>query len=69
MDESNDPPPIKRLNGKITRTEELNLAKGTHCEVLVGLWDKGGEEAGRGKVDPEKVRFGLVNSTPLSPLL
>ena len=69
MNESSDPPPVKRLNGKITRTGDLPFAGGTYCEVWVGLWDKGGEEAGREKADPEKVSLGLADSTPLTPAL
>ena len=67
MDESSDPPPVKQLNGKITREGELAFAGGTYCEVWIGLWDKGSEEAGREKADPEKVILGHVDSTPLTP--
>ena len=48
-------PSIKKLNGKVTRNEELPFAEGTYYEVWIGLWDKGGEEVGREKTDPEKV--------------
>ena len=67
LDESSEPPPVKRLDGKITRKGELAFAGGTYCEVWVGMWDKGGEEAGREKADPEKVGLGRVDSTPLTP--
>jgi len=61
-----DPPPVKRLDGKITREGELAFGGGTHCEVWVGLWEKGGKESGREKVDPEKVSLGLTTSALLT---
>ena len=64
LDESSEPPPVKRLDGKITKKGELAFAGGTYCEVWVGLWDKGGEEAGREKSDPEKVSLGLATFCP-----
>jgi len=66
LDESSDPPPVKRLDGKITREGELPFGGGTHCEVWVGLWDKGGKQSGREKVDPEKVSLGFTTSALLT---
>jgi len=47
---------VKRLDGEVTRLEEIAFAGGEHCEVWVGEWRKGGsgEVSGR-KVDVEKV--------------
>ena len=60
-----DPPPVKRLNGNITKRGDLPFAGGTYCEVWVGSWDKGGE-AGREGGGPEKVSVGLVTLTLLT---
>ena len=63
-DELDEPLP-KRLDGKVTKKGVLAFAGGTYCEVWVGLWDKGGEEAGRERADPEKVGLILTTLTPL----
>jgi hypothetical protein len=72
--EVNEAPPVKQLDGEITRLEEIPFAGGTYCEVWVGRWVKevgtekpGGREAGREKTggektDGEKVSFNLVTS-------
>ena len=60
--ESSEPPHIKRLDGRITRMGELAFAGGTYCEVWVGRWDKGGEEAGREKGGAEKVSLSFAVS-------
>jgi len=63
LDESSKPPPVKRLDGKVTKKGELAFAGGTYCEVWVGLWDNGGgEEIGVEKADPEKVGLSLATS-------
>lgn len=65
--EISEPPPVKRLDGKVTRNGELAFARGTYCDVWVGLWDKGGrEEVGSEKVDPEKVSLSFTTSTLLT---
>jgi len=64
--EPSTPPPVKVLDGKVTRKGELAFAGGTYCEVWVGLWDKGGgEEAGRDKADGEKEKV----SSGLTPVI
>ena len=68
--EADEPPPIKRLDGEVTRLGDMPFAGGMYCEVWVGRWVKsanngsgegiGGEEVrgkgvSEGKVDVEKV--------------
>lgn len=78
--ETNKPPPVKRLDGEVKRQGEMAFSGGMHCEVWIGIWDKGGGEKGRGeetsgekvggkrmdgeKMDSEKVSLSLVPSTP-----
>ena len=58
-----EPPPVKRLNGEVTRRGELPYAGGTYCEVWIGYWNKGGrEEVWREKADPEKVGLSFTTS-------
>ncbi|KAF9653023.1 kinase-like protein [Thelephora ganbajun] len=49
--EVNEAPPVKRLDGEVTRLGEIAFAGGLCCEVWIGRWEKGGGE----KVDVEKV--------------
>lgn len=56
--EGNEPPPIRRLDGEITRLEDIAFAGGTYCEVWVGRWVKGGGE-------DEKVSLSLTTSVLL----
>lgn len=76
--ETNQPPPVRKLNGEVARQEEMAFVAGPHCEVWIGLWGKGGgvkdstEGTGGGKVggegvegensDVEKVNPGLITS-------
>ena len=48
--EANEAPPVKRLDGEVTRLEEIAFAGGTYCEVWVGRWEKRGGEVGGEKV-------------------
>ena len=50
--EPNETPSVRRLDGEVTRTEDLPFIGGTHCEVWTGQWVKGG--------DVEKVRLRLI---------
>ena len=59
--EADETPPVKRLDGKVTKKGELPFAGGTYCEVWMGLWDKCGEEAEREKGDLEKVCPSFTN--------
>jgi hypothetical protein len=54
----NETPPVKLLGGEVTRTGNLPLTGGTHCEVWTGQWVKGG--------GVEKVRLRIIMSTPLT---
>ena len=67
--EINEAPPVKQLDGEVTRLEEVPFARGTYCEVWVGRWVKevgaekpGSGEAGGEKTDGEKVSSSLVAS-------
>lgn len=51
--EANEVPSIKRLDGEITRLEDIAFAGGTYCEVWVGRWVKGSGEV-------EKVSLSLT---------
>jgi len=67
--EPSEKPPVKRLNGRVTRKEELPFAIGVYFEVWVGLLDEGGGEwVGREKADAEKVGVNLTTSTLLTLL-
>ena len=48
----------RRLDGEVTKTGEVALDSGPHCEIWAGQWVKGG--------NVEKVRLHLVMSTPLT---
>ena len=63
--EPNEAPPVRRLDGEVTKRGDVALAGGTHCEVWVGEWVKGGRMEG-GEGDVEKVRLRLIMSTPLT---
>ena len=62
---SMEAPPVRRLDGEVTRTRDMAFSRGTHCEVWVGRWVKGGRMEG-GEGDVEKVRPHLIMSTPLT---
>jgi len=64
--EVNEAPPVKRLDGEVTRLAEIPFGEGVCCEVWRGEWKKGrgegidgkrigGKGVGREKVDVEKV--------------
>ena len=42
--EASEAPPVKRLDGEVTRQGEIAFAGGTRCEVWVGQWRKFGFE-------------------------
>lgn len=54
--EANEAPSIRRLDGEVTRLEEIAFAAGTYCEVWEGRWAKGGGE----KAEVEKVSLNLT---------
>ena len=55
---------VRRLDGEVTRLGDIAFDGGTHCEVWIGKWVKGGRMEG-GEGDVEKVRLRFV-STPLT---
>jgi hypothetical protein len=59
--EYNEPLPIKRMDGEVTREGETAFAGGMCFEVWVGRWKKGGGEEAGG----EKVSLGFTTSTLL----
>ena len=63
---TNEEPPVKRLDGEVTRRgeEDIPFSGGTYCEVWVGLWEKRNGE----KVEAEKVSLSLVISILLIAL-
>jgi len=68
--ETNEAPPVKRLDGEVTRQGDVAFAAGAYCDVWVGRWEKrsgerGSGEAGGEKVEVEKVSLSLVTSIPL----
>ena len=63
--ETTGPPPVKRLDGEVTKKGELAFAGGAYCEVWIGLWDKC-EEVGKEKADPEKVSLSVTTSILLT---
>ena len=50
--------PVRRLDGEVTKTDDVAFAAGPHCEIWRGQWVKGR--------DVEKVRLRLIMSTPLT---
>ena len=58
---TDEPPPLKRLDGEVTRKGQLASAGGTYCETWVGKWEKGGGEVGGKKANGEKVSQGFYN--------
>ncbi|KAF9783715.1 hypothetical protein BJ322DRAFT_1109564 [Thelephora terrestris] len=52
--EGNQPPPVKRLDGEVTRQGDIPFAEGRYCEVWMGVWEKACGE-GIGKEDTKKV--------------
>ena len=65
--EVNEVPPVKRLNGEVTRQQELTSAGGTNCDVWLGRWKKCRRGwGGREEVYEEKVCSSLITSTLLT---
>ena len=64
--EVNEAPPVKRLDGEVTREgqEDLPFSGGTYCEVWIGRWEKRSGE----KVEVEKVSLSPVTSILLMGL-
>ena len=52
--EASEVPPVKRLDGEVTRLGDIPFAGGLYCEVWVGRWEKG-SEVGRERTEAEKV--------------
>lgn len=53
--ETNEPPPVKRLDGEVTRQGDFAFSEGNYCEVWIGLWENpGNQELGREKVIADK---------------
>ena len=50
--------PVRRLDGEVTKTDDVAFTAGPHCEIWRGQWVKGG--------DVEKVRLRHFMSTPLT---
>ena len=42
--EVNEAPPVKQLDGEVTKEGEIVFAAGVYCEVWRGRWKKGGGE-------------------------
>ena len=69
--ETGSPPPVKILNGEITRQGIIPFAEGTYCEVWTGRWEKGGWErvngdaTGKDKSDRKKVSANFATPTLL----
>lgn len=64
--EADEAPPVKRLNGEVTRQGESAFAGGTYCEVWVGQWIKPvGEGVGGEGSNVEKVSLSLADHIPL----
>lgn len=42
--ETNQPFPVKRLDGGVKRLGEIPFSGGLHCEVWIGIWEEGGGE-------------------------
>ena len=59
--EGDEMQPVKRLDGEVTRLEDMAFAGGTYCEVWVGQWARGGGEV-------EKVSMSLTTSILLTKL-
>lgn len=52
--EANEPSPVRRLDGEVTRLGDYPFAEGNYCELWVGSWKKAGSrETGK---DKEKVK-------------
>jgi hypothetical protein len=62
--EADEAPPVKRLDGEVTRLGTISFSGGTYCEVWVGQWVKGGGA----KVEVEKVSLSLTTSILLMEL-
>ena len=62
--EANEAPSFKRLDGEVTKLEDIAFAGGTYYEVWVGRWVKGGGE----KAEVEKVSLSLTTSVLLIKL-
>ena len=64
--EANEPPPVKRLDGQVTRIGDIAFAGGMYCDVWVGEWKKSGGGKGNGgeNVEVEKVRWPELSLFP-----
>jgi len=49
--EANEAPPVKRLDGEVTKLRDIAFAGGVHCEVWRGVWERGSGEG----IDEKKV--------------
>lgn len=63
------PPPVKVLNGEVTRQEETPFTKGVYCEVWIGRWEKGRGGADGKMAGAEKVGVTLTTQYPADQLL
>lgn len=72
--EVDEAPPVRQLDGAVTRLGSIPFSGGTYCEVWMGQWAKGGHmdggrgDVGEGQVKVEKVKLRLVTPTPLKQL-
>ncbi|KAF9651706.1 kinase-like protein [Thelephora ganbajun] len=67
--ETDEAPPVKRLDGEVTKLGDIAFAGGTHCEVWIGRWEKGGGKkvalkALRTLKSPERARKRLEQELP-----
>ena len=69
--QSDEPPPVKQLNGEVTRIGDIAFGGGMYCEVWEGEWRKGGGGKGNGgeSVKVEKVSLSLAISILLIGLV
>jgi len=68
--EVNEAPTVKRLDGDVTRVEEVSIAGGLYCEVWEGRWERGsGEGISREKVGDKGVRGEKVSLSPTASIL
>ena len=66
--ELNEAPPVRRLDGEVTRTGDIAFTAGPHCEIWIGEWVKGGRTEG-GEGDVEKVRLRPIYVCPANLVL
>ena len=66
--EASELPPIRRLDGEVTRMGAHPYAGGTYCEIWEGLWRKHGQGAVGREALGEMVSLSLITSISLTGL-